>query len=88
MICHHCQTPIGAEDPVRTVAGEPAHSGCLLDEDEFEDITPGDVEGVRETLLEDDRLEEASDEYSAGWIDALIAMDMALTDPELFRTDE
>lgn len=53
-----------------------------------EDTTIGDVEGVRERLLDDDRLDEASEEYRAGWVDALIAMDMALTDPEFFETDD
>lgn len=49
------------------------------------DITRGDVEGVRQDLLESDRLDDASAEYRAGWIDALIVMDLALTDPEAAR---
>lgn len=84
-ICHWCQQPIGDEDPVRTVAGEAVHSDCVLGSELLnDDITPGDVEGVRERLLDDDRLEEASTEYRAGWIDAAIAFDMLLTDPEAF----
>ena len=51
------------------------------------DITRGDVEGVRQDLLKSDRLDDASAEYRAGWIDALIAMDLALTDPEAARDD-
>ncbi|ELZ05577.1 hypothetical protein [Natrialba aegyptia] len=85
LVCHVCQTPIVDQDPVRTVAGEPAHSDCLQESELVEDITAGDVEGVRQTLFQDPRLEEASAEYAAGWVDALIAMDMALTNPDDFR---
>jgi len=84
MICSVCQTPIAGE-PVRTVAGEPAHSDCLEDGDE---ITPGDVEGVREEVLDDDRLDDADEEYEAGWIDAVIEMDRMLTDPAHWAEDD
>ncbi|WP_256394097.1 hypothetical protein [Natronoarchaeum rubrum] len=85
MICSVCQTPISGT-PRRTVGGEPAHSDCL--EDDGDDITPGDVEGAREELLDDDRLDDASEEYAAGWIDAAIAFDRLLTDPEHGAEDD
>jgi len=85
LICEVCQKPIAGE-PVRTVAGEPAHSDCL--EDDGEEITPGDVEGVREEVLDDDRLDDADEEYEAGWIDAVIEMDRMLNDPEHWAEDD
>lgn len=50
-------------------------------------ITPEDVEEARERLLEDERPKHGSDEYSAGWDDALIALDLALTSPDEFSED-
>jgi len=51
------------------------------------DITPGDVEGVREELLDDldemvpaDYGDASREAYRAGWIDAAITMDRRLTD--------
>ena len=77
MICDVCQRPLGDDEPTeRTVAGEPAHDDCL----ERATITPGDVEGVREELLEGIP-EDASDEFRTAWIDATIAFDRRLTDP-------
>ncbi len=87
MICDVCQQPISDADvQERTITGEPAHASCLTDRPA--DITAGDVEGAREMLLDDDRLEEASAEYRAGWVDALIALDLALTNPEALRSDD
>jgi len=82
MICDVCQQPISSENPSRTVAGEPAHDDCRRA------LAAGTVETARETLLDDDRLGEASSQYAAGWIDALIAMDMLLTDPAAFYDDD
>jgi len=53
------------------------------------DITPDDVEGVREELLDDldemvpaDHGDASREAYRAGWIDAAITMDRRLTDRE------
>ena len=44
------------------------------------DVTTGDIEGVREDLL--DRLPDDVDEhYRTGYIDAVIAFDRRLTEP-------
>lgn len=87
MICDVCQQPMGdVEGPPRTAAGEPAHAECLLEHKR--DVAAGAIENARETLLDDDRLGEASDEYEAGWVDALIAMDLLLTDPTAFYDDD
>jgi len=51
------------------------------------DITPSDVEGVREDVF-NDIPEGATDEYRAGWIDAVIEFDRRLTDPEFYRDVE
>lgn len=48
-------------------------------------ITPADVEGVREALLE--KHEDAPEEYRAAWVDAVIAFDRHLTEPDSFRDD-
>ena len=86
MICHDCQQPIGEDEtPVRTVGGEPVHPDCLED-DEPPDITPADVEGVREEVL-DSIPDGASDEARSVAIDAVIEFDRRLTDPEFFRND-
>lgn len=86
-ICDVCQTPIGEDDvQEETVAGEPAHSDCLEAVDELEDIAPGDVEGVREDLLEQVP-DDAPEKYRAAWIDAVIAFDRRLTDPGAVRDD-
>jgi len=50
------------------------------------DITPSDVEGVREDVF-NDIPEGATDEYRAGWIDAVIEFDRRLTDPEFYRDE-
>lgn len=47
-------------------------------------ITRGDVEGVREELL-DQLPDDAPEEYRAAWIDAVIAFDRKLTDPAAAR---
>lgn len=56
-------------------------------------ITLDDVEDVREEVLESipvpDGYDDASAEtFRAGWIDAAIAFDRRLTDPEFFRDTE
>lgn len=52
-----------------------------------DDITPGDVERVRDNLMDEleGRLDEKGAEYRAGYIDAVIEMDLGLTQPELFE---
>lgn len=51
------------------------------------DITPGDVEGVREQMLDDldemipaDYADGSREAYRAAWIDAVITMDRRLTE--------
>lgn len=85
-ICHHFQTPIGEDDvQEETAAGEPAHKDCL--EDEPPTITPADVEGVREQVL-DSIPDYTSDEARSVAIDAVVEFDRRLTDPAFFRDDE
>ena len=50
-------------------------------------ITPSDVEGVREDLLEE-LPDDAPTEYRAAWIDAVIAFDRRLTEPRFLEGEK
>ena len=47
-------------------------------------ISLDDVADVRQALFDSPQLDEASEQFVAGWVSATIEFDMRLFDPELY----